>query len=455
MGAPEERRGRRWAVVAAVGVLAQIAALAAPAPAPAGAATTFSDVGVSHRFATEIGWLVDEGLAEGYGDGTFKPTAPMSRQAIVAMLHRLAGSPAVACDADRFTDVPTGHLFCSAITWANDVGVVMGFQDGTFKPTEPMTRQAMAAMLLAFTGITPPPCAPATVDDDAKGDADHPFCAAITWLVTEGITTGYADLTFHPVAAVSRQATAAMLHRLMHGTCAVESGTGGVGGVTCTTSGVLATHPRMGIYGDSAALGLGWYSGKYFSSATRKLTRVGGHTPLGCGITMSHRICKTAAEWGAIAKSNNTDIALIYTGTWETQCIKPSTEDWETCRRIGDPEFDDYLRRELDERSAAFLANGVDHVIYVKTNRRVGAGVTPPLSDAWLRWHAIVDEHAASDPRIEALDMSTWWIRDRPRDLHIRDDGYHFDRDTWITFEEFFETRLYWYLWLPHVRAAS
>src|SRR5690606_32209543 len=41
----------------------------------------FSDVPGSHQFHGDIDWLVDHDIAAGYDDGTFKPTAPVSRQA--------------------------------------------------------------------------------------------------------------------------------------------------------------------------------------------------------------------------------------------------------------------------------------------------------------------------------------------------------------------------------------
>lgn len=48
----------------------------------------FSDVPDTHPFHGEIDWLVDAGIADGYADGTFKPANAVSRQAMAAFLKR-------------------------------------------------------------------------------------------------------------------------------------------------------------------------------------------------------------------------------------------------------------------------------------------------------------------------------------------------------------------------------
>ena len=50
------------------------------------------------------------------------------------------------CDTG-FLDVGPAHLFCPAIAWAADAGLVSGWPDGTYRPANDVTRQAMAAFL--------------------------------------------------------------------------------------------------------------------------------------------------------------------------------------------------------------------------------------------------------------------------------------------------------------------
>ena len=168
----------------------------------------FPDVPVDHPFHDEIAWLVVEGITTGFEDGTFRPTNPVTRQAAAAFLYRLAGEPPVAGVAG-FSDVPVGHRFHDEIAWLVAEGITTGFEDGTFRPTNPVTRQAAAAFLYRLAGGLPVTGAAGFPDVPSN----HPFHDEIAWLVAEGITTGWPDNTFRPTNRVTRQAMAAFLYR--------------------------------------------------------------------------------------------------------------------------------------------------------------------------------------------------------------------------------------------------
>jgi hypothetical protein len=106
----------------------------------------FTDVGLTHPFLVDIVWAADDGVAEGFDDGTFRPAAPVTRQAAAAFLWRLAGEPQPA-GSSGFVDVGAGHPFAVPIAWMAEAGVAEGFDDGTFRPAAPVTRQAMVAFL--------------------------------------------------------------------------------------------------------------------------------------------------------------------------------------------------------------------------------------------------------------------------------------------------------------------
>jgi hypothetical protein len=124
----------------------------AGSPAVADDAPTFTDVPEDHLFADAIRWLADEGIAGGYDDGTFRPTQAISRQGIAAMFHRAAGEPAAPDDAPTFSDVGPSHPFRPAIAWLAASGITGGYEDGTFRPTEPVTRQVIAAFFQRRAG---------------------------------------------------------------------------------------------------------------------------------------------------------------------------------------------------------------------------------------------------------------------------------------------------------------
>jgi hypothetical protein len=68
----------------------------------------------------------------------------------------LAGSPPGPFPDPLFSDVPGNSPFKPAIDWSADVGVSQGLPDGTFEPTKPVTRQAVAAFLHRFDGVWKP-----------------------------------------------------------------------------------------------------------------------------------------------------------------------------------------------------------------------------------------------------------------------------------------------------------
>lgn len=210
-----------------------------------------------------------------------------------------------------------------------------------------------------------------------------------------------------------------------------------------------APVPRVAIYGDSGALGLGYHSGTYTSSPDRLLEKVGGQTPLACGVVMTHDWCVPPSKWGDVAAANKTQIAVVYSGSWEVRCLKPVDQTWTECRSIGDPVFDAYLRSQLTARTNALFAAGVTRVVLVK--QEYGPGASADLlshGDLWARWYQILDEYAAADSRIKVVDIRPWF-KAQPNQQEIRYDGYHYTELSWVVWRDFLEEELYWKIWQP------
>lgn len=109
------------------------------------------DVPEDHRFITEIAWLVGDGIASGYTDGTFRPESPVTREAMAAFLYRLAGEPEwEAPEVSPFSDLGVDEGFYHQITWLAATGITSGYRDGTFRPRAKMSREAAAAFLYRF-----------------------------------------------------------------------------------------------------------------------------------------------------------------------------------------------------------------------------------------------------------------------------------------------------------------
>jgi hypothetical protein len=102
----------------------------------------------SHPFFEDVCWMDQEGVSTGFPDGTYRPAEPVTRQAMSAFLHRLAGDdPVTLPGSPTFSDVPASHPFFEDVEWMAGEDISTGFLDGTYRPAEPVTRQAMSAFL--------------------------------------------------------------------------------------------------------------------------------------------------------------------------------------------------------------------------------------------------------------------------------------------------------------------
>ncbi len=170
----------------------------------------FSDVTPTTQFHDEISWLSNNQISQGYADGTYRPVTPINRDAMAAFLYRLAGSPAVPANAPTFPDVRPDNEFYNEIRWLAAMKITTGYDDGGFHPLATVNRDAMAAFMYRFRGSPAVPASAPTFPDVLP---NNPFYKEIRWLADTGITTGYPDGTFKPVQPINRDAMAAFMYR--------------------------------------------------------------------------------------------------------------------------------------------------------------------------------------------------------------------------------------------------
>ena len=176
-------------------------------------ALPFVDVNAADWFCEAVRYVYARGMMGGTGANTFSPGGTTTRAMIVTILHRLEGTPAAAGAA--FTDVPAGQYYAQAVGWASSVGVVNGYGDGTFQPDAPITREQMAAILCRYAqykGVDVSRRADLTrFPDSAKVS---PYAAEpMGWAVESGLITGM-DGQLAPGGSATRAQVATILMRL-------------------------------------------------------------------------------------------------------------------------------------------------------------------------------------------------------------------------------------------------
>ena len=95
-------------------------------------------------------------MLKGYPDGTFKPNAPITRAELAVVLTRLSVLVQLSADVSpkTFSDVK-GHWAESEIKTAADNGWIAGYDDGTFRPDNSITRAETVTMVNRMLGRNP------------------------------------------------------------------------------------------------------------------------------------------------------------------------------------------------------------------------------------------------------------------------------------------------------------
>lgn len=108
-------------------------------------AAPYSDLDANAWYATYVNFAADKGIINGYNDGTFKPNQPITRAELATMIANFVKIAAVD-DAASVSDV-AGHWAAGYIAALEQAQIVKGYEDGTFRPNQAITRAEAATMV--------------------------------------------------------------------------------------------------------------------------------------------------------------------------------------------------------------------------------------------------------------------------------------------------------------------
>jgi len=117
----------------------------------------YIDVGADRWSLNYIETMKDYGYMIGYDDGAFRPNFAMTRAELATCLVRIAESQGKAATGEMkdFTDVTPGNWYTSAIRQASALGLIEGYDDGTFRPNAMITRAEAVTMMNRLLGRDP------------------------------------------------------------------------------------------------------------------------------------------------------------------------------------------------------------------------------------------------------------------------------------------------------------
>ncbi|MER1959225.1 MAG: S-layer homology domain-containing protein [Solibacillus sp.] len=171
------------------------------------AAQVFSDVPVKYSNYADIAYLLDKGIIsadkKAYGVKDI-----VTREEVAVMVAKAVGLNGTQ-RAIKFKDVPKSNKNSGYIQSAVEAGIIKGYTDGTFKPTTKVTRGQMAAFIARAFDL---PNGKKSFKDVKKG---HTAYAMVSQLAAANITKGYEDGTFKPENNLTRAHISAFLARAM------------------------------------------------------------------------------------------------------------------------------------------------------------------------------------------------------------------------------------------------
>ena len=179
------------------------------------AALPFTDVNDDDWFSDVVRYVYEQGLMTGTSDREFSPNLTTTRGMIVSILNRLEGGP--TAEAAGFTDVADGDWYADAVNWAASEGIIAGYEDNTFRPNDPITREQLAAMLMNYAAWKGEDVS-ARADLSGYNDAASVSSWAaetVQWAVAEGLISGMPGNLLEPQGSATRAQVAAILQRFL------------------------------------------------------------------------------------------------------------------------------------------------------------------------------------------------------------------------------------------------
>lgn len=181
----------------------------APAPLP------FEDVAPGAWYESAVRYAYFHNIMEGMRETEFSPTTALTRAMAVQILYNLEGQPDLSDEnlGYPYEDVDAQAWYGDAVYWARITGVATGYGDGTFQPTDSITRQEFAQMLYNYAkykGYDLSAEGDLSTFPDANSIADWAE-AAMSWANGNELINGHDDGTIDAAGIGTRAQAASIL----------------------------------------------------------------------------------------------------------------------------------------------------------------------------------------------------------------------------------------------------
>lgn len=164
---------------------------------------SFKDIAKDHFAYSAIQELTSQGIISGFKDNTFRPTDNVTRGQAAAIINRVIKH--IPKDKTSYKDVSVNYTFAKDIAAIKELGIINGFPDGTFRPNATMTRAQMAVIVKNAFNLKKPPITNST-ESRVYNDVSSSYWAyeAIITMHIIDKTQGFRTHTYRPTANASR-----------------------------------------------------------------------------------------------------------------------------------------------------------------------------------------------------------------------------------------------------------
>ncbi|MGI6026273.1 MAG: S-layer homology domain-containing protein [Candidatus Scatomorpha sp.] len=150
----------------------------------------------------------------GYSDGTVKPGAGITRAEVATIFFRLLTDGARErfwSETNAYTDVAAGSWYNIAVSTLSNMGILGGYEDGTFRPNASITRAEFAKIAVSFFDWADVYAVNSFVDvRDSAWYANYVAVAAEL-----GLIEGYGGNVFRPDATITRAEACTIINRTL------------------------------------------------------------------------------------------------------------------------------------------------------------------------------------------------------------------------------------------------
>lgn len=191
--------------ITAMAVAASAVVVVAPTVSEA---SSFSDVKPSHQFYDAIQSLSERGIINGFQDGTFKPGQNLTRGQAAKIIAGVLQLDTKNVMNPNFKDIPVSHQYYGAIAALKQAGIIDGYEDGTFRQGANIQRNHVAKIIANALNLKAE-----NVDSLPFTDVRTDYKEAIAALFENNVTTGKTATLFDGSSNVTRGQMAAFITR--------------------------------------------------------------------------------------------------------------------------------------------------------------------------------------------------------------------------------------------------